>query len=259
MADAKKIKISGTWYNVKDEVARNGLAAKQDKLTFDTTPTASSTKPVTSGGVKTALDGKVNKSGDTMTGTLTISGEGKTLKFVPADTSKMSLAQIVVRNNERLMFWHRTSGEDGNELYLLPAIDTSATGNNYYDILTSKIPVTTAQGGTGGNDSEWQTYTNSSVFTGTIYYRRVGALFEICSSLYLKSELSAKSYVKLMTVPSEYMPSKEIYPTCYANTEAVNNRLLAMRLSYNGDLYLYANGSDVVKTTYNLYFSGFGF
>lgn len=36
----------------------------------DTTPTASSTKMVTSGGVKTALDGKVSDTGDTMTGTL---------------------------------------------------------------------------------------------------------------------------------------------------------------------------------------------
>jgi len=34
------------------------LADKQDELTFDSTPTASSTNPVTSGGVKAALDGK---------------------------------------------------------------------------------------------------------------------------------------------------------------------------------------------------------
>ena len=33
---------------------------KQDKLTFDTTPTANSTNPVTSGGVKTELDKKAN-------------------------------------------------------------------------------------------------------------------------------------------------------------------------------------------------------
>ena len=38
------------------------LNAKQDTLTFDTTPTASSVNPVTSGGVKTALDGKSDTS-----------------------------------------------------------------------------------------------------------------------------------------------------------------------------------------------------
>ena len=32
MADAKKFKIGGIWYNVKDETARNGLSAKQDTL-----------------------------------------------------------------------------------------------------------------------------------------------------------------------------------------------------------------------------------
>ena len=64
--------------------------AKQNALTFDTTPTASSSNPVTSGGVKTALDAKAAKSeivktstgltdsADLMryTDTLTISGGG---------------------------------------------------------------------------------------------------------------------------------------------------------------------------------------
>ena len=36
----------------------NAIAAKQDALTFDSTPTAGSTNPVTSGGVKAALDAK---------------------------------------------------------------------------------------------------------------------------------------------------------------------------------------------------------
>ena len=36
------------------------LAGKQNILNFDTTPTAGSTNPVTSGGVKTALNGKAN-------------------------------------------------------------------------------------------------------------------------------------------------------------------------------------------------------
>ena len=39
-----------------------GLAAKQNTLQWDTTPTAGSTKPVTSGGIKTALDAKMNEN-----------------------------------------------------------------------------------------------------------------------------------------------------------------------------------------------------
>lgn len=38
------------------------LSGKQDTLTFDSTPTASSTNPVTSGGVKTYVDGKVSSA-----------------------------------------------------------------------------------------------------------------------------------------------------------------------------------------------------
>ena len=38
------------------------LSGYQEKLTFDSTPTADSTNPVTSGGVKTALDGKLDKA-----------------------------------------------------------------------------------------------------------------------------------------------------------------------------------------------------
>lgn len=50
--------ISSSDIAYKDTNVGAALDGKQDKLTFDTTPTASSTNPVTSGGVKTALDGK---------------------------------------------------------------------------------------------------------------------------------------------------------------------------------------------------------
>jgi hypothetical protein len=50
------------------------LAGKQNTLTFDSTPTASSTNPVTSGGVKTYVDGKATITGITTSqdGTFTI-------------------------------------------------------------------------------------------------------------------------------------------------------------------------------------------
>lgn len=45
---------SATLYDILDLTSR--LALKQDTLTFDSTPTASSTNPVTSGGIKTYVD-----------------------------------------------------------------------------------------------------------------------------------------------------------------------------------------------------------
>lgn len=59
--------ITNTYYKITDAANvhksfQNQINTKQDKLTFDSTPTAGSKNPVTSGGVKTALDGKVNTS-----------------------------------------------------------------------------------------------------------------------------------------------------------------------------------------------------
>lgn len=47
-----------TEINTKVDIINQSINGKQDKLTFDSTPTSNSTKPVTSGGVYTALSGK---------------------------------------------------------------------------------------------------------------------------------------------------------------------------------------------------------
>ena len=77
--DAKGQKIDTTYEKVADasnvhSSLRNSInslsTGKQDKLTFDATPIADSTNPVTSGGIKTALDTKLNKTGGTATGAI---------------------------------------------------------------------------------------------------------------------------------------------------------------------------------------------
>lgn len=88
--------------------------------------------------VSNALSNKVSKSGDTMTGNLTITNSQPIVRLTPRDTSKMKLAQITINNNNRFMFWQDTPDGNGHILYRLPETDTSATGNNYYDILTSQ-------------------------------------------------------------------------------------------------------------------------
>lgn len=64
--------VADTGVSVPENANSNDLPAsvlalaneKQDKLTFDATPTANSTNPVTSGGVYTALANKLDKAGD---------------------------------------------------------------------------------------------------------------------------------------------------------------------------------------------------
>lgn len=61
------------------------LAAKQDALTFDSAPTAGSTNPVTSGGVKAALDSKSNLVGQTIS--LVINGQE--IEIEPSDVPNL--------------------------------------------------------------------------------------------------------------------------------------------------------------------------
>lgn len=57
MSEISKITLpNGKEYDFKDTTAREMIAGKQDTLTFDDTPTADSSNPVTSGGVKAYVD-----------------------------------------------------------------------------------------------------------------------------------------------------------------------------------------------------------
>ena len=55
------VKRNGSTKPVTSGGIYTALGKKQDALTFDSTPVSGSTKPVTSGGVYTALDGKQDK------------------------------------------------------------------------------------------------------------------------------------------------------------------------------------------------------
>lgn len=220
MADYKKVQIVDSngnlldEINVKDEVARNGLSAKQDKLTFDTTPTAGSANPVTSGGVKNALDGKINISGGMMTGNLATTGSAyiirrdsdKLLRF--NDASDQEQGSFYLSNsNHRMAFRMYDDDYSNTEIYSLPA-PGSLTQNKTYDILTSKTPVTVAQGGTGGTDSGRKSLSNSSVYSGMIRYRKIGIfVYLYFDGVQVKTDISASTIRNLATLPEGYWPT----------------------------------------------------
>lgn len=78
------------------------LAAKQNTLTFDTTPTAGSTNPVTSGGVKTALDGKADTANVTYH------------DFIKADEEEVINLDTEFENNKGVRHYilHNLTGND---------------------------------------------------------------------------------------------------------------------------------------------------
>lgn len=119
------------------------VATKQDVLTFDTTPTASSTNPVTSGGVKTALDAKaasdhtqaVNKGGTNITSYTT--GD---ILYASGSTTLSKLNGNTTTTKKFLKSVATTSGTA-----VAPAWDTLAAGdipNLDWSKITSGKPTT---------------------------------------------------------------------------------------------------------------------
>jgi len=145
-------------------------------------------------------DGSISKIGDLNVPT------GK-FKLIPSDTANLNFASAYLRNSNQFGICYYRPGITGANVYLLPVVDTIA-GNKYYNILTSKEPVTLAQGGTGGTDSGWVsiTPTAANVASGTLQYRKVGVFVEIVGyDIKLANDLSARS-VGLATLPSAIRP-----------------------------------------------------
>lgn len=109
-----------------------------------------------------------------------------------------------------------------------------------------------------GTDSGWLEYTNTSVFSGKIYYRKVGSIVFIESDwINLKTALSAGSYVNLAEnnpFPNGYRPANAVVLMGFINSGSVSNRYLPLSIT-GGPMYIYS-AADVVATTYNLRFSG---
>ena len=99
------------------------LANKQDTLTFDTTPTANSTNPVTSGGVKDALDAKRQIRQD----------DSETLDhaIVAATASDGDVyIMLSVREGDNIKYVHITPDNMDNLIRALLDPDTAPTANS---------------------------------------------------------------------------------------------------------------------------------
>ena len=349
--------ITGTLSNQTDlSTALNG---KQDTLTFDNAPTENSDNPVKSSGIKTALDNKVNKSGDTMSGTLNTSGSfvaksnidpnnyspylmsGVTSNgFYIKDVNDITMASINVNqsmgNNYTLrlavtrLVNHMDStnslwlgvGENGEKSLQLDrglwvktlfpetdeegsAVRLAAFSSNYLNTGYIGLPLSVANGGTGAStalantmfagpssgsetapsfralvsddipnlnaskitsgtlpvarggtgygDSGEKTITNSSVFSGTLRYRRIGQMLYIWNSgaIKLVTELTGNS-VTLCTLPEAYRGGE----TVKGNAVVANSMIPVTATYYNsGNISVYRGKQDAITTSNNIYIS----
>ncbi len=114
--------------------------------------------------------------------------------------------------------------------------------------ITGILPI--AHGGTGGTDSGWKSITNAEIFTGTIYYRRIGPFMTVCSSsVKLVTALSAaKTSVALgsAVIPSGYRPKVNTY--AFTQQSATDSAIVIISTGGNITFYNCANTSWSTST-----------
>lgn len=102
--------------------------------------------------------GAVKKSGDTMTGQLVapnvkVKGAGGWPEFTLEMENSGVVGGLTSTSEGRMEFYTRKPGGTYSEWYMMPSNADDLTANKWYSILTSKSPVTIAQGGTGATDA----------------------------------------------------------------------------------------------------------
>lgn len=102
--------------------------------------------PVGSTNLQSQVNTKLDKSGDAMTGNLTIKKSQPTIFYQDGSDLVGEIASS--SSNNRMYFAEWASGSNGKEGYMLPTPESHSSAT-WYSILTSKTAVTVAQGGTG--------------------------------------------------------------------------------------------------------------
>lgn len=140
---------------VKNKAVYAALGTKQDILTFDTAPTSNSTNPVTSDGIKTALDGKLSATSDTTTNVTSFTSSDDSTS---TDKTSDGMTEVITM----------TSGESHSSLFqkiskmflnirkLWNTVGATAIDTAYGATLTAQM----------ANLKSYNTYSTSETWTG---------------------------------------------------------------------------------------------
>lgn len=265
--DVELVTVSG---ELAQKVGASELASKQDVLTFDSTPTASSTNPVTSDGIKTALDAKqptltfdnsptsgsdnVVKSGGVYTALSGKANSSHTHSTGDITSGTLGTARGGTGNANGTIAKLTTP----RSLYVNLGTSYNSSSPVTFDGSANKaLPVTgtlpTANGGTGGTDSGWKTLTNSGVFTGTINYRKIGAFCELfATQCTLKTQLTSVDGVILGNLDSGYRPA-----TSHSFSAPSTYGHFTVRVNSNGNVAFFKERGETMPVTDTFYISTF--
>ena len=194
----------------------------------------------------TAADvGAVAKSGDTMTGELILPrlnvANSDWAQQIPFWNGSKEVGGIYRQNDNGLfVLYFRHPNAAAQEYYCMPLPNASISENKWYDILTSKNPVTIAQGGTGASDI-WNALANLGLPFFRTYY------FNNCSTPLLTLQNNYNSIDNVACL---------IYCVCNGTYYAlvgfkVDNYCAFLEIGYGGStMYKYrnANGTWTMHT-----------
>ena len=148
--DGEGNNIVNTYYKKADastihQSFQNQINTKQDTLTFDSSPTDSSSNPATSGGIKTALDTKLDKTGGTVTGSITapsfignLTGNADTATKATEDGNGNVIATTYYKaNNANIM--HKNLQNQINDKQDKLTFDTTPTADSTNPVTSGGI------------------------------------------------------------------------------------------------------------------------
>lgn len=242
---------------------QTALDAKQDKLTFDTTPTAASTNPVTSGGIKTAIDAAktaVEAEIPDVSGFITKAVSDLTNYYLKTEVdskvtdleSKISaIPKFAIEVVEALP----TTGISTTTIYLLKT-STTETGNLY----TEYIYVGTAWESLGTQTLDLSGYvTTAALNTALVSYAKTAdvtaaisaALADYVTSATLATELAKKQDVltvdtALSTTSTNPVQNKAIATALAGKADAADVVTESAGLSDSDDLMRYSDEVVIV-------------
>lgn len=219
--------------------------------------------------------GKVNKTGDTITGNLSMSAPNILIHQSPNysenETSSENCFDTVLElhdsdNNNMGYIQHYVAtwlnNAMGFSISAVRRVNDSPVYNGINLLIdpNGKKYVVIDQNSwldaLGLSDSGWLTLTNSSVFNGTIYYRKIGNLVEIIGTqLKLITDLTDGAGRVLATLPSGFRPQRNTY--FFAGNPNTNGIGMGT-VSSNGEIRFQKNSTsgETFLTTTNLYLSG---
>jgi hypothetical protein len=224
-------------------------------LPIDDAPTAGSNNPVKSGALKAALDGKVSKSGDTMTGSLSTTADYNVL-YMDADIENPPAASI---NKDVFMLYDK----NGNTIAIIRAVNT-ADGRMGIQMGTRRtvngsavfntIQLLTGADGTSyvslSGQNKWrdaiipaEDFSSKISFSVSAQVITATKQGNICVLEYQSTATAITTDKLLFTLPSGYRPKKSLYVFGAVSSPPVG--ALIQFNANNGQVILHNTASSV--------------